>query len=229
MKTNLCSLVVCICFYASTINAQQVDVLASPSSELTINTTPDNNYSAYILADHDGSQSTAVYAKAFNVTGFGDISNAIVGDANFSSAPNFAYGIFGTAVRDSPSFDGRSIGVYGQAADATPGANYGVFGRLLGTNNGTAVLGHDDILQPGWNLVLPNLTSYAGYFRGKGYFHDNLGVGEEDPKDKVHVAGGNVYVADSVNGVILQSPTAGCYMIQVDDTGALVTTSVTCP
>ena len=45
----------------------------------------------------------------------------------------------------------------------------------------------------------------------------------------IHVDGCNVYVEDSINGVILNSPTAGCFLIQVDDTGALITTAVTCP
>ena len=76
---------------------------------------------------------------------------------------------------------------------------------------------------------MSSTVSYAGYFRGKGYFHDFVGFGEEDPAAKVHVQNGDVYVEGSANGVILDGGGGSCYKIQVDASGTLTTTPVNCP
>jgi hypothetical protein len=67
-----------------------------------------------------------------------------------------------------------------------------------------------------YGIVQPDATSpiqYSGYFKGAP-----LGI-EDD----------NIYIKDFSKGVILTSPNGTCYQITVDDSGALNTTSVTCP
>lgn len=56
-----------------------------------------------------------------------------------------------------------------------------------------------------------------------------VGIGESGPGAKLEVGGGDVYVNNSANGVILRSPNGNCWRITVDNTGALTTTQVTCP
>ncbi len=57
----------------------------------------------------------------------------------------------------------------------------------------------------------------------------DFGVGTSAPGTKLHVTGGNIYVEDDGAAVILTSPNGTCYEVTVDNSGNLVTTSVTCP
>ncbi len=57
----------------------------------------------------------------------------------------------------------------------------------------------------------------------------NFGVGTSAPGAKLHVTGGDIYVEDDGAAVILTSPNGTCYEVTVDNSGNLVTTSVTCP
>lgn len=199
-------------------------------NELAINGDGTNKQTVYVEADDDSSQSTAIYGKAKDISTFGGFTNAIIGDANLPGGMgNRARGVSGYAHRDAPSPDGRSTGVYGAASNSTNGSNYGVFGQLSGTNTGTAILGHDNINENGWSQVLNQNVYYAGYFRGKGYFHDNLGIGQDDPKAKIHVKGGDVYLEDSANGIILRSPDTNCHRVTVDNAGSLQVNAVACP
>ncbi len=67
----------------------------------------------------------------------------------------------GHAVKSETSAVGGK-GVYGYAS-GTSGTNYGVYGRTESTDG------------------------YAGYFAGRGYFADNVGVGTDSPASKLHV------------------------------------------
>ena len=201
----------------------------APISDLAVNSKGLAQNAVHVESDDDVSGSTAIFAKRFEVTGFADWGYAVIGDGNAAAGVNFAVGVAGNAIRTSPSNDGRSFGLRGQAGDSTPGANFGVFGALRGSNYGTAILGYDSVSQPGWGEVLLPQVSYAGYFRGKGYFHDNVGISEEDPQSKLHVVGGDIYVEGSANGVILTGASGGCYRLSVDAAGAVVATAITCP
>lgn len=75
---------------------------------------------------------------------------------------NFCVGIRSEAVRSTPNSSGRAYGVYGVAGNATSGYNYGLFGRLYGSNNGAAVYGTISNVENGINTG----GKYAGYFNG---------------------------------------------------------------
>ena len=200
----------------------------NPLSELAVNTVGNITNAVTINSDFNGNGSAGLVAFAKDITNGNNFTSGVIGIAsNFGGTPNKAIGIAGFSVRDIPYSSGRSYGARLTAGNSTAGANYGVLSVLVGGNAGAAVVGQDAINHP-WGQVMPNNVSYAGYFRGKGYFHDNVGLGVEDPKSKLHVQGGDMYVQGSANGVILDSGT-GCYKITVDGTGALITTSVPCP
>ncbi len=57
----------------------------------------------------------------------------------------------------------------------------------------------------------------------------DFGVGTSSPVAKLHVTGGDIYVEDDGAAVILTSPNGTCYEVTVDNSGNLVTTSITCP
>lgn len=210
-------------------NAVSINAM-NPISELAVNSPGQVESTVYIESKTDIQGGRALYAKAFEVTGFGETTYAIIGDANVGTNPIFSWGILGSSVRTSASNNGRSAGIRGTAGNATPGANYAVFGDLQGTNNGTAILGYDRILHGNWSQVLPSVTSYAGYFHGKGFFLDNVGLGQNDPQEKLHVTGGNIYVEGASNGIILTDNNGGCHLVTVDAaTGDLTASSITCP
>ena len=57
----------------------------------------------------------------------------------------------------------------------------------------------------------------------------SVGIGTSAPKAKLHVEGGNLFVGQAGQGIILKSPNGTCYLLTVSDAGALTTASVTCP
>ncbi len=83
-----------------------------------------------------------------------------------------------------------------------------------------AVIGNDQINSE---------NTYGGYFLGKGYFSDNLGIGTETPSAKVEVADGDIYISDIEKGIIMKSPNEQCWRGTLDNSGNLTFTQITCP
>ena len=77
-----------------------------------------------------------------------------------------------------------SFGVFGLAGNATTGYNYGVFGQILGTNNGAAIFAST----PGYAETSVN-GIFAGYFRGKVYIEDKVGIKSTSPSYDLDVNG----------------------------------------
>lgn len=69
----------------------------------------------------------------------------------------------------------QGIGVYGLAT-ATSGTTYGVYGESR------------------------SAAGYAGYFRGRGYFEGNVGIGIPNPAAKLHVAGSTLITGNTAIG-----------------------------
>jgi hypothetical protein len=56
----------------------------------------------------------------------------------------------------------------------------------------------------------------------------NVGIGTSAPKAKLHVKGGDMFIANP-NSLIITSPNGSCFQIRVDNAGALFAASVACP
>lgn len=87
--------------------------------------------------------------------------NAIMAKSPVGTA-SFCVGIRSEAVKSTPNSSCRAYGIYGVAGNATSGYNYGLFGRLCGSNNGAAVYGTISNVENGINTG----GQYAGYFNG---------------------------------------------------------------
>jgi hypothetical protein len=115
-----------------------------------------------------------------------------------TAATGLAYG----GLFQSNSTEGR--GLYGFASSAT-GANYGVQG-LTSSTSGTGVFGFASA-NSGTNIGVwgrtASPTGYGGYFEGRGYFSNNVGIGRLNPAQRLDVGG-----AIAVNGITVISPPA---------------------
>lgn len=119
-----------------------------------------NHNSSYSVT-LDASNRQPFYVKSKNFTG-GTWANAIT---SFSepSGDRFGVGVHGMVynyAQDGQS--GRAFGVLGRAGYATNGYNYGVYGTLLSSHNGAAILGSINTSE----LGIPLYKRYAGYFDG---------------------------------------------------------------
>jgi hypothetical protein len=96
------------------------------------------------------------------------------------------YGVYG----DSNSASGT--GVFGVASSSS-GPNYGVYGRS-DSSTGAGVYGFASA-SSGTNYGVYGITSsasgYAGFFVGRSYFSDNVGLGALSPSVPLQVAGGS--------------------------------------
>lgn len=56
-----------------------------------------------------------------------------------------------------------------------------------------------------------------------------LGIGTTNPKEKLHISNGDIYIEDINQGVIMKSPDGQCWRMTVSNTGESIFTSITCP
>lgn len=153
----------------STIGVQSIPV---PLSPLSINTSGDNRHMIHVLSPSLSSGSAGVYVEA-NMGGGADHVSGV--HSVITSGAGYTYGVRASAYDATPSTAGRAYGVWGQAGNATDGANFGVVGRLLGDNSGTGILGIDDVNHT-WSTLLPSNETWAGYFIGDVAVSHKLGI-----------------------------------------------------
>ena len=64
---------------------------------------------------------------------------------------------------------------------------------------------------------------------GTGVDAVNVAIGMSNPPSKLTVTGGDVNITDIASGIILKSPNGQCWRVTVDNSGTLISTSITCP
>ena len=159
----------------TTVNDENTDV--KRLGEVGIGVNADDNRKLNILVPSNSTNSYGLFSEALKPAGTGTRTRAIMG--KITSGKGYAIGLEGYSYNSSASSSGRSYGLYSTAGNASHGYNYGVFSRLLGSRNGAAVVGYDGIDFGGWNEKVNG--KFAGYFRGKVYVSNKLGIGTESP------------------------------------------------
>lgn len=182
MKPKIFSLFLAI-FISSNINAQ-LKVFKNGNSVFGFSSAEQALSTVSIGSQGKAGVGLSVKGNSIGIYSVRDVStnwgNAIQGISPVGTA-NFCVGIKGDAITSKPSRTGRSYGILGTAGNATSGWNYGVFGRLYGSNNGTAVYGTVSNEENGIHID----GQYAGYFNGE-----------------TKVAG-DLTVTGTINGVVL--------------------------
>jgi hypothetical protein len=141
-----------------------------------------NNSKAYIFGSSTSSSQKGLEVSQALTTS--DWSYALTSSVVSGSSGAKAVGLRGSAYKTTAYTSGMSFGVMGISGNAQSGYNYGVWGQLLGSNNGAAIFA----TTPGKAETLVD-GIYAGYFRGNVYVENNLGVGVTNPSSKLEVSG----------------------------------------
>ena len=70
-----------------------------------------------------------------------------------------------------------------------------------------------------------NTTNSLMYLKNNG----NIGLSTQEPKSKLHISQGDVYIDDATKGIIMKSPNGQCWRVTINNTGGFTSTSITCP
>ena len=157
--------------------------------------------------------------------------SALYGRITASPAGAYSAGVRG----ENEGTGGGGIGVHG----SQNGGGWGVYGE---TPNGSGVRGRATGVT-GVNYGIYGITDspngYGGYFVGRGYFRDNVGIGRSNPTRKLHVSGGDIFadggdlVAGNGGGLVVSGGgmvnvmnIMGNSVIRLDPTSRTTTTPI---
>ena len=74
-------------------------------------------------------------------------------------------------------------------------------------------------------LEIDNFTTTHMSMNYQGF----VGIGTTEPKSKLQVTDGDIYIDDINKGIIMKSPDGQCWRYTPDNQGALMPTAITCP
>ena len=153
----------------------------TPLSNLVLNHEGHSDYESYFYSPSRNAGGCLLLKSEYS-SGYSAVHSLY---SYITSGQGYSFGVKSYAYNASPKTAGRAYGVVGYAGNATSGWNYGVYGKLMGSNNGTGVFGANttksDISIPG---------KYAGYFRGDVKVEDALwaySITESDERFKENV------------------------------------------
>lgn len=134
-----------------------INTSSTPLSDIAINSTGLEKFYFFLQAPKSAMSCRTTGTNVSDWRYAGEFSNFATGSA-------FLVGVRGDVhpENNAEGSNGRSYGVYGAAGYATNGWNFGVFGRISGTHNGTGIYG---TANSGENGIYID-GRYAGYFNG---------------------------------------------------------------
>ncbi len=109
------------------------------------------------------------------------------------------------------------------------GTEYADFGQLWSTGSGLILRAGSSALSGVIKFQTGSTSIGGSNERMRITGNGNVGIGTNNPKTKLQVTSGDVYVDDSTKGIILKSPDGNCWRVTIDNSGNFVRTSITCP
>jgi hypothetical protein len=224
---------------------------AAPTTALHVTSAAANNPA--ILAGSNAAGGIGVKGSSSNATGIGlwgthtattGKTPGVKGETNSTAANADAVlgvvnatnaGLYSAAVHGiNKATNGNGVGVFGEQA-GSGAAVYGLAPSGIGVGgSSTSSVGVYGSSTSSVGVYGSSVSGYAGLFNGKAKVTDNMeidgnvGLGTSTPKAKLHVTGGNIFIANP-NSLIITAPNGSCWFITVSNTGALSTISTTCP
>ncbi len=92
---------------------------------------------------------------------FCNYAQVVVNTPPASTQGRYNWGTYSSSYFNVAQAASQNYGIYGQAGNAAPGFNYGVYGKLIGSNNGAGVFGASRSLG-----VIDTQGDWAGFFNG---------------------------------------------------------------
>jgi len=106
------------------------------------------------------------------------------------------------------------------ALDETGGQNY----RIVGSS---------ELISVPYALYAENAGNATSKWEendwGINYNNGNVGIGTDKPLEKLQISNGNLFIADSKDGMIMKSPDDKCWKLQVSNEGESIWSAINCP
>jgi hypothetical protein len=127
------------------------------------------------------SGSGITYGLDVNISGSGSFSKyGLSSVVTSSNTGDNKYGLY-ASVTDATSHTATTYGLRADVFSAGTGTKYGLYINAAGTGTGTRY---------GVYSSAAGSSHYAGYFLGRGYFSENVGIGTSSPSSRLHLDGG---------------------------------------
>jgi hypothetical protein len=130
-----------------------------------------------------------------------------------------------------PAYDGPFLNLYSSITEAAPMLAFGVakreyykYERVLALKDWAYIYGNN--LNLGVSILPDMQYAPEGLYIKRGGF---VGIGIENPKAKLEIADGDVYIKDIERGIIMTSPNGQCWRGVLNDSGILEFSAIDCP